>query len=331
MRPWAQQELEGLNAWQYSTRLEEQKVEYLRIGKGGEEPRKTLLFLQGSQPIPLVFDLNGTQVLSLPFDFMKLEQDWNFVVISPPETPVIADQDHLNDQYNFIPEPSDKNALAQSYLDANYLENYVARTEAVIKDLKRQAWVKPDELHLIGHSQGAKIATVVAAGNPDVVSLNLLGFNPAGRFEEMIRRERRKMEKGEITGLEYDKNIHNYYKIWTEIRKEPNSNKIVWSDPNRTWTSFSIDYVPYLLKVEAPIRVVFGTEDIIAERCEQLPLTFIDAGKENLLIRPYAGLDHNFFEVEDGKPNYEKGHWDLVLKHTARFIYQIDRAKGREK
>lgn len=328
---FAQRQVPGLEVWVYSVKVDGGEIEYVRVGPESEEPQKTLVFLQGSQPKPLVFKLGETHVLNLPFDFNKLELGWNLVMISPPETPTIVAQDHLNPEYNYIPDPKYPAALSKAYLEANVLQTYVDRVDAVLADLAQQPWVKKDDIHLIGHSQGAKIAAVAAADHPEIVSVNLLGFNPEGRYEEMIRRERKKLHDGAITGLEYEKNIDTYYRLWKEIQADPNSMEVVWSDPNRTWTSFSIDYVPYLLKIEAPIWVAFGTEDIIAENCDLLQLTFIDAGKNNLSIKTYGGLDHNFFEVENGQPNYEKGHWERVMKHISRRLYQLDRVKSHHK
>ena len=138
------------------------------------------------------------------------------------------------------------------------------------------------------------------------------------------------MQEGVITALEYEKNTYQLYQNWAKIRKNPESMEVVWGDPNRTWTSFSIDYMPYLLKIEVPVYVGFGTGDLIAENCDLLPLAFTDAGKRNLTLKPYANVDHNFFELEAGKPNYEKPYWDRVMRMVCRWISQWDRVPTRE-
>lgn len=188
----AQTQVEGLpGVSQFSVQKEGQTIEYLRLAQDSDKPQKTLIFLQGSQPKPLIFELESGKYLNLPFDYRKLfvpkegEEglNWSLVIISPPETPLMADQAHLNPEYNYIPEPEQPDQLATAYLETNVLQTYTDRTRAVLEDLQHQPWANANDLHLVGHSQGAKIATVVAAENPQVKSVVLLGFNPYGRFE----------------------------------------------------------------------------------------------------------------------------------------------------
>ncbi len=45
-----------------------------------------------------------------------------------------------------------------------------------------------------------------------------------------------------------------------------------------------------------------------------LPFFVLKLNKVNFKMTPYAGLDHNFFELKKGKPDYENGaHWPYVV------------------
>ncbi|MGB5071261.1 MAG: hypothetical protein WBO28_09930, partial [Flavobacteriales bacterium] len=209
-----------------------------------------------------------------------------------------------------------RNTFSPAYLQANYLDNYVARADQVIADLVGRSWVKKDSLILIGHSQGAKVAAVLAAENKHVAAVALLGFNAFGRYDEYVRREREKLKSGRLTGAEYQARLDSLYSRWKDINVSPNDA----ASGHLAWTTLSIDYVPYLLRIDVPIFIGYGTDDPSAENCDLLPLAFISHGKSNYTLKPYAGLDHNFFELRNGIPDHKNGaHWADVIGDVLRW------------
>lgn len=303
----AQNQIEGVDALAFSIKTDNDTIEYLKIGADIDTPKPTIIFLQGSLPSPLIIDLDSFKHINIPFDFKNLIIDYHLVIISMPKTPLIIAKEYLNKSYSFITNQSDEYSFFDEYLKNNYLDNYVNRTNAVIKDLRLKKWVNKDEIHLIGHSQGAKIATVVASENQQIKSVSLLGFNAFGRYETKLRRERIKLKSNIIEAKEYKANIKNLYERWEDINNTPNDFK----KGHNSWASFSIDYTPFLLKIDIPIYIGYGTNDIIAENCDLLPLKFIEESKRNLTLFPYVGLDHNFFNVEREK-FWDNVMWDII-------------------
>ena len=306
----AQNQIEGVDALAFSIKTDNDTIEYLKIGADIDTPKPTIIFLQGSLPSPLIIDLDSFKHINIPFDFKNLIIDYHLVIISMPKTPLIIAKEYLNKSYSFITNQSDEYSFFDEYLKNNYLDNYVNRTNAVIKDLRLKKWVNKDEIHLIGHSQGAKIATVVASVNQQIKSVSLLGFNAFGRYETKLRRERIKLKSNLIEAKEYKANIKNLYERWEDINNTPNDFK----KGHNSWASFSIDYTPFLLKIDIPIYIGYGTNDIIAENCDLLPLKFIEESKRNLTLFPYVGLDHNFFNVEREK------FWDNVMGDIINWV-----------
>jgi len=306
----AQNQIEGVDALAFSIKTDNDTIEYLKIGADIDTPKPTIIFLQGSLPSPLIIDLDSFKHINIPFDFKNLIIDYHLVIISMPKTPLIIAKEYLNKSYSFITNQSDEYSFFDEYLKNNYLDNYVNRTNAVIKDLRLKKWVNKDEIHLIGHSQGAKIATVVASENQQIKSVSLLGFNAFGRYETKLRRERIKLKSNIIEAKEYKANIKNLYERWEDINNTPNDFK----KGHNSWASFSIDYTPFLLKIDIPIYIGYGTNDIIAENCDLLPLKFIEESKRNLTLFPYVGLDHNFFNVEREK------FWDNVMGDIINWV-----------
>lgn len=301
--------IEGLDVVSYAIHTPDDTIEYIKIGPDTAKP--TILFLQGSLPAPLIFDIGSFKQANLPFDALRLGKEYNVVEIAMPRTPVFAALDHLDPDLNYVPDTAKRNVFSAAYLQANYLGNYVARADRVIADLMERSWVKKDDLILIGHSQGAKVAAVVAAGNKHIAAVALLGFNAFGRYDELVRRERQRFRSGQLSGAEYQARLDSLYQRWKEIQASPKEA----ASGHLEWTSFSIDYVPYLLRIDAPTFIGYGTEDLGAANCDLLPLAFISQGKDNYLLKPYFGMDHNFFEIKDGMPDRKGGgHWTEVVR-----------------
>ena len=306
----AQNQIEGIDALAFSIKTDNDTIEYLKIGVDIDTPKPIIIFLQGSLPSPLIIDLGSFKHINIPFDFKNLIIDYHLIVISMPKTSLIIAKEYLNKSYSFITNQSDEYSFSYKYLKNNYLDNYVNRTNAVIKDLRLKKWVDKDEIHLIGHSQGAKIATVVTSENQQIKSVSLLGFNAFGRYEAKLRRERIKLKSNLIDAKEYKANIKSLYERWEDINNTPNDFK----KGHNSWASFSIDYTPFLLKIDIPIYIGYGTNDIIAENCDLLLLNFIKEGKTNMKVNPYIGLDHNFFDDE------RKKYWDNVMGDIINWI-----------
>lgn len=302
--------INGLEALIYTIPSKEDTIQYIKIGTDTTTIKPTILFLQGSLPIPLIIDFNDFKHINIPFQYSELIKEFHLIEISMPNTPIEAMHNKLNKQYCFVTDTANQHSFKEEYLKNNYLDNYVDRANIVMADLMNKKWIDKNQLHLIGHSQGAKIAAVVASKNKNIATLSLLGFNAFGRFDENIRRERNNFRQNKISGDEYLKNIENHYKKWEHIHQNPDD----YVNGNLSWTTFSIDYVPFLLDIEVPIFVGYGTEDISAENGDLLPIIFIENKKTNLTLKPYIGLEHNFFEVKNGRPDYQSGNnWNAVV------------------
>ena len=296
----------------YQIIVENDTIEYLKFTQDSDQNKPIILFLQGSLPKPLIFDFGNFRHVNIPFEYKIFLEEFDIVVISMPHTPVIAPKNKLNSQYCYIIDSTNQNSFHNEYLKGNELENYVKRTNHIISELSK----KSPNIHLIGHSQGAKIASVVASKNKELKTVSLLGFNPFGRFDELIRREREKLNSKMITDEEYRKKLDILYGNWIEVNQTPKD----FLKGHNSWTTFSIDYTSYLLDIEIPIFIGYGTDDIIAENCDLHPIKFIEKNKNNYTLRPYVGLNHDFFKVVNGKPDYKNGkRWTNVIEDIIKW------------
>lgn len=293
---------------------ENDTIYFIKIGDTQNKPKPTILFCQGSLPIPLIVQDGTDQFVScLNFDYKTVCEKYNIIIISQPHTPPIADSKLLNKQYAYAPNPNHPVGYDSLYLKDNYLGKYVERANKVINFLAEQTWVDKNQIAVIGHSQGTYTAAILAKENPNISILGYFSGNPDGRLAQLIKQERKNAQDGKISHEEAQKNINNYYSQWTFFSKGIEPPGYI-GDPANTWKSFSISLRETLSKLEKPIYIAYGTQDIGSQACDLLPIYFEAEGKSNYKLRPFLGCGHNFEEITpDGKSNWDKMYWDEAI------------------
>jgi len=308
--------ISGVDARHFQLKNSTDTIDFILMNGQMEVQKPVIIFCQGSNPVPLVVVLaSGKKIIApLNFDYKKVSKDYHLVLISMPNTPVVAPIHKLNAAFCAVTDTIEQHSYFPSYLANNYFENYVGRANEVINFLSSQKWVNEKKIILFGHSQGSKIALVVALDNPKIYKVAYASGNPLGRIDQLIREQRKNVDEGKISEKEGQKQIEDIYDMWRHINEAPNAITTEYGDPNKTWTSFSKPSLDDLTRIKQPIYVVYGTKDINATFCDLLPIYFVRHQKNNLTLKPYLGLEHNFFEVDAaGIPIYSKGHWQRVI------------------
>ncbi|MEL6674513.1 MAG: hypothetical protein AAFR61_20050 [Bacteroidota bacterium] len=275
-----------------------------------------LLFFQGSLPRPLFIETPQGPMGVFPFDHRKLARAFHLVIIGKPGLPWYASSEQLDGRYAYL-DPN-TGTIPLSYLHQHFADTYLRRARKVLDTLLTQSWSQAEKLVVAGHSEGAKIACMFAAQDERVSHLAFLGGNPQGRMDQLIREKRIEALQGRLSHEEAQKEIDSLYKIWADIQQSPHRTDLFWGDSYAAWASFSRPLWRELLALDIPIFVAYGSRDIGAQSCDLLPLLFHEAGKKNLLMKVYPGLDHNFFgQKPDGEPDYEAYNWDKVADEMA--------------
>ncbi len=276
--------------------------------------KPVLLFCQGSQPVPLFlnFDEYGTFPVPLSnFDLKTMRDKYHVVVISMPGTPLVVGRDHLNHSYNYVTDTTDEYSYAPAFVEGDYLENYVDRANRVIRFLRKQKqWVDDSGIVLAGHSQGSRVAVAIAAENKHIGVLGLFGYNPMRRIDQLVWNHRKNAELGRISWEEADSLQQQEYAFYREIR---NKDSLASSASLRSWQSFSTNSFETLAGLKIPVYVAYGSEDIVTDCNDLIPLYFIEQGKTDYRVVRYPYLEHNFFPVRDGVVDHEAGKWPEVM------------------
>ena len=293
----------------------EDPIEFIVYDTQLNHKKPIFLWCQGSLPYPIYVNSKeeGLWIIGggiTNFDVANIVKNYYLVIISMPKTPLIADEKDINESYWYYGNSKNENQPTLEFQKADYLENYVNRAQKVLKFLNKQKWVDRSKLIVAGSSQGSKVATKIAITNKNVSKLGLFSANPFGRIDQNIREYRKEAEQKQISWEEADKGIEEEYQMF---RDAYNPKKLAEKPELLAWKSFSVPLLDDWLQFKKPIYLAYGIHDIASDLNDLVPLYFIRENNNNLTLKRYLNLEHNFFEVENGIPNHEKPHWEEVM------------------
>lgn len=268
--------------------------------------KPTIIFVQGSLPIPLVLKDNNDLWINFPFDYTKFNKEINLIIINRKGVPLISD---YNDYEKFQNNPS------KEYLENDNLYYRVFQVEEVLKYLKKQKRVDNNNIFIVGHSEGYRVVAKVAERNPKIKKIACLAADPLNRISENIIRlqqENIALENDSIRVLKIYKEINDYKNLKNFNVMENDMMNFVSYNENPPINSFK--------KYKNPVLISYGTNDVRAFNNNLLPLLI---NKKNLELKIYPDLDHNFIKKEfdkDGNPLEDSYHWDRVFKDVVDWL-----------
>ncbi len=310
--------------------FEDDSLTFAVVAKEGElRSRKPIfLFRQGSLPIPL-FTINPTNnrpsLTELPKVCYDHEADYNFIMIAKPGVSLVQNDAYLDTLFTTRNRPKSAQYPRQ-YLAHNYLEHYVRQVNAVLDFVLKQPWADPRRVVMGGGSEGYHVAIKAAYTNPRITHLIAFSGGLEGRYQSIIRTERSKQYSGEYTPEEAQQSVEELQQQWVEICRDSLNTNAVAGDPNRTQYSFSHgNNLHYLLNLNIPIWIGYGTADVGSSSNDILPLEFARRGKTNLTLRAYPAHDHTFFKLtygSEGKVIDKTYNGDAVTKDYFDWLKQ---------
>ena len=273
----------------------------------------TIVLLQGSGNYP-IFSYNpidSTKYLMLPPYYLEqYKSSYNFVYISKPYT--LISVPFSTNQVLF--DTTFPNYVQFSKMD--FLDYYVSQTHQVVAFLKRELLEKQAPIYLIGISQGGRIAIKYSSRYPkEVNKLVLYSSGIMDRSYEKILELRQIDDCNRESDSVRQQQIFDVYHNLSNQRKyvdqsNLNNNNQLRSNISLSHNLFSIynDFSfheemlsNYLLKLDLPILMVYGTLDMKARDNDIIPFFFIQKNKSNLTILPKLNCNHFFEEIQFDK------------------------------
>ncbi len=210
---------------------------------------------------------------------------------------------------------------------------------AGVEYLKSRKEVNPNQIGLIGHSEGGIIAPMVAAESKNVAFIVLMAA-PAVNGEEIMYEQRRLAQRASEESEETITQDHNFLKqLFTILKKEPDpqiaagqlremvknhmaalqgtrgkANLALLERCGQTteWWRYFLLFDPStaLKQVKIPVLALYGELDQQASSTQNLPIiskALEEAGNKDFTIVELSRLNHFFQTCQDGSfGEYEK-------------------------
>jgi dienelactone hydrolase len=223
-------------------------------------------------------------------------------MIAKPGVPLVVEDAYLDTLFSTMNHPKQHMYTAKYYAH-NFLDYYVRQTNTVLDFVLSQPWADTKRVVVIGGSEGYHVSIKTAHTNPAVTHLIAFSGLLDGRIQGQIRQARAQGLTGEITPDESQRLVESFQRQWEAVCKDSLNTQTTYGDPNRTIFSFSHGQnLNYLLSLNIPIYITYGTADVAATANDILPLEFARRGKTNLTLKAYPAHDHTFHRlIYDGK------------------------------
>ncbi len=288
----------------------------------------TLTLPPGKGPLPVVLLISG----SGPHD--RNETIYN-------HRPFLVLADYLTRQGIAVLRVDDR-GVGESTGDFSQAtsEDFASDVLAGIEYLKTRKEINPEQIGLIGHSEGGIIAPMVAAKSSDIAFIILMAgtgltgeeilylqgaliYRAMGVSEEDIIKNRQFNEKIFSVLKEEDDSENAEEKLrqmfmadWAELNEEE---KKAIGDPEvflkaqlqsllSPWYRFFLTYdpKPTLTKVKCPVLAINGEKDLQVPPKENLSAieeALVAGGNKNFIVKELPGLNHLFQTAQTGVPS----------------------------
>jgi len=257
-----------------------------------------LLFRQGSLPIPLftIAAKTGQPALTeLPSTYYTHQSEYHILMIAKAGLPLVVQESYLDTLFGGIPKPA---MYPAAYHAHNYLDYYVDQSNAVLDFVLKQPWSDPQRVVLVGGSEGYQVSIKTAYTNPRITHLIAFSGTLEGRRQAQIREARASGYGGGSTPEAAQQAVEALQQEWAAVCRDSMNVTATFGDANRSIYSFSHNQnLTYLLALEIPICILYGTADVRSTSNDSLPLEFARHGKTNLTLKAYLNHDHTFHQL----------------------------------
>lgn len=270
----------------------------------GDKKKPLIVYLDGSGNFPLYYPgRSGKLSSSIAMNVKKYSGDFIFALISKPNIPFYDSLKYTDAGRPFYPQND-------GYKQLYSLDWRALTASETIDYLVQELPVDPEQIIVMGYSEGSQVAPMVAAINNKVTHLVCFAGNALNQLYDFILDARLSVERGQLTPDEGQNVVDSLYREYEKIYREPFSVTKSWYGATyKKWASFSsITPLENMLQLNIPILYVGGGRDnnqTILDM-DYAKLEFIRHGKSNLTYKVYPNCDHYFREVKTVRGKIEQ-------------------------
>lgn len=246
------------------------------------KPAPLLLMIQGSGCTPVLASVNGGSTIYNLGPYAD-EQRFTVIAVEKPNA-----------------ETRPKNTGTAKECSAKFNEDFTAASwlealRASIADARKSPSVDKRRTLVIGFSEGAVMASLLAARDPKITEVVSLGGSGTTQLFDLL--------VGAYGCFNRNTCLAQVEAQAKAIASKPGSSTdFAWGHPYKRWTSFfSVEPADELLRSKARVYVVFGTQDesVPPPSQELIAAKLMSAGRD-VTVRRVADAGHNLLPKNSG-------------------------------
>lgn len=269
----------------------------IHVTKTYDDRKKPLIvYLDGSGNFPIFYpNRAGKTASSIAMNIQKYSKDYIFALISKPGIPFYDSLRYTETGRPYYPQ-------SDEYKQLYSLDWRAVTASETIDYLVKELPVDPNQIIVMGYSEGSQVAPMVAVLNDKVTHVVCFVGNALNQLYDFILEARLNVERGVMNAEQGQRVVDSLYTEYEKIYKEPNSVTKTWYGATyRKWASFSrVTPLENMLQLAIPILYIGGGRDnnqTILDM-DYAKLEFLRQGKTNLTYKVYPNCDHYFQEVK---------------------------------
>lgn len=299
---------EGLKVLADASEAAEERSEEFRVENGSVALAGTLTFPEGSGPFPVVLLTSGTG---------PQDRDGN----TPPAL--------MTDMFKIMAQEFtrigvavlryDERGVGESTgtYDSATFTDLVSDIQALIAYLKQHPLIDPQRIVILGHSEGGYFAPLIAAEDPTIAGIILLGAPSAPLDEIMI--EQLEYQAGlEFLSTQERAAIASYLEQVQQLLADAQAGKEESVLPvNLEWLREHMAHDPLAVirRVKQPVLIIHGEDDLKVQpyHAERLRQELLDAGNHQVELHILPRTTHEFMLFPLDNPDYDPTNpWQVV-------------------
>jgi pimeloyl-ACP methyl ester carboxylesterase len=280
-------------------------------------PRKSsapiLLMIQGSGCMP-VMNIKQTGSYSTLFDLLPLAAEGQFTVmaVEKPFSGASSREQQGTSQ-----------SCSAAFNEDFTAERWLVAIQASLKDARESPWVARERALVLGISEGAVMAALLAGRDAlvtDVVSIG--GSGTTQLFDFVALAYQRCFDKLPC--------LHDIQSQVHAINADSSSStKFAWGHPYKRWTSFfHVDPAEALLRSKARVYLAFGTNDeSVPPLSQEIAVAKLMVAQRELTVRRVTNAGHNL--TQSGNPDWTD--LDKEIRAALAWFWDSAATDGRDR
>lgn len=247
-----------------------------------------LLMIQGSGCVP-VMNVQATGTYSTVFNLLPFANEGQFTVmaVEKPFSGVAPEQD-----------PGTAASCSAKFNEDFTAERWLLALQVSLESARRLPWVDKRRSLVLGHSEGAVMAALLAGHDPQITDVVSIGGSGTTQLFDFIANAYRKCFDVSACIADIEQQLQ-------AINANPSSStQFSWGHPYKRWASFfRIDPSEELLRSRARVYIAFGTDDdSTPPLSEEIAVAKLKVAGRDVTVRRVLNANHML--TQSASPNF---------------------------